>query len=134
MNGTQYDRESLIYPIGGDLYGDWASSDDEAYVMYNLNYKYSSLSGIIYRPYRSLSSVNEWKNPTTVKIYGDDVLLYEAPNFTKDTYDTVEFALDVSGVRNLKIVMRGVWSEDAGWIGMYDYYPKVAMAEVFLQK
>lgn len=132
VNGNQYDNNTVIHPTGGELASQVASTDDDAYVLYNLNFKYSTLAGTIYRPYRSLSSENEWNNATSVKIYGDDVLLYEAPNITKDTYDSIKFQIDITGVRNLKIVMRGVWAESTGWVGMYDRNPKVCMAEVTL--
>lgn len=132
VNGTWYDSSTVIYPTGDSLASQQAQSDDEAYVLYNLNYKYSSLSGIIYRPYSSLSSEKEWQVNTVVKIYGDDVLLYEAPNITQETYDPIQFAIDITGVRNLKIVVRGVWSTSS--FGMYTRYPKVCLAEVMLQK
>ncbi|MBD5148829.1 MAG: hypothetical protein HDT18_00280 [Oscillibacter sp.] len=134
VNGTQYDVDTVIYPTGGSLNSEVASTDDEAYVLYNINLKYSTLTGTIYRPYRSLSSKEQWNTATSVKIYGDDSLLYEAPNITKDTYESINFKVDVTGVRNLKIVMRGVWTESTGWVGMYDRNPKVCMAEVTLQK
>lgn len=134
VNGKQYDASTVICPTGGSLASEVASTDEEAYVLYNLNLKYSSFSGTIYRPYESLSSVNDWNVATSVKIYGDEVLLYEAPNITKSTYDSYNFNIDISGVRNLKIVMRGVWAESTGWVGLYDRNPKVCMAEVMLQK
>lgn len=93
-----------------------------------------TLTGTIYRPYSSLSFTGEWNNGPTVKIYGDDVLLYEAPRITGTTYDPINFEIDVTGVRNLKIVMRGTWRESTGWIGLYNYNPAACMAEVTLQK
>lgn len=134
VNSTVYDASTVICPWAGHLKGDVASDENDGYVLYNLNMEYSTMSGVIYRPYSSLSCETEWVNPTTVKIYGDDVLLYEAPNFTLDTYDPVEFQISVAGVRNLKIVMLGVWGESNGWVGMYSRYPKVCMAETMLQK
>lgn len=129
-NGNVYDAATVIQPKIG-TYED--PKTDEMYVIYNLNFNYSTLSGTIYRTYHSLSSTRTWANKTTCKIYGDDVLLYEAPNFTKETYDPVVFSIDVTGVRNLKIVMNGVWTQPSGWF--YDiYYPKICMAEATLQK
>lgn len=124
VNGNVYDAETVIYPWEG-------SSDDEAYVLYNLNFNYSTLSGTIYRPYSSLSSTKKWNDGASVKIYGDDVLLYEAPAITKSTYDSYNFEIDVTGVRNLKIVMRGFWYESSYSWGNN---PKVCMAEAMLQK
>lgn len=133
VNGNEYDVATMIRPYGMDLRSEVASSEDEAYVLYNLNYKYSTLSGVVYRPYHSLKCEDEWTSSTVVKIYGDDVLLYEAPEITQSTYDSYSFEIDVSGVRNLKIVMMGVWTSYDGW-GFYSRYPKVCMAEVMLQK
>lgn len=133
VNGIEYNANTVIYPTGGSLNTQVASTEDESYVLYNLNFGYSTLTGTIYRPYKSLSSESEW-SATTVKIYGDDALLYEAPNITKNTYDAIRFEIDVAGVRNLKIVMLGVWTESTGWPGMYSRNPKVCMAEVTLQK
>lgn len=134
VNGMQYNANTVIYPTGGMFASEIASTEDEADVLYNLNFKYSTLTGTIYRPYSSLSCENEWNVATSVKIYGDDALLYEAPNITKNTYDTIEFEIDVTGVRNLKIVMLGVWAEPTGWVSLYSWNPKVCMAELTLQK
>ena len=127
-------RNSIICPSGGSLNTQYASNDDEAAVSYDLKHNYSTLSGLIYRPYSSLSCDFEW-TPATVKIYGDDILLYESPSITQETYDTIEFTVDVTGVRNLKIVMRGVWGrETPGWVGLVDYYPKACLTNLMLQK
>lgn len=134
VNGTAYDASTVIHPVRYTLGGGSPSTDDESYVLYNLNFKYSTFSGVLYRPYSSLSCDFEWSSPT-VKVYGDDVLLYEAPDITQDTYDPINFEIDVTGVRNLKIVMNGVWGEEIpGWVGIFDYYPKVCMAYAMLQK
>ena len=42
VNGVQYDANTVIYPTGGSLNSEVASYDDEAYVLYNLNLKYST--------------------------------------------------------------------------------------------
>lgn len=134
VNGNQYDRNRIICASGGSLNSQYASSDDEAYVLYFLNQNYTTLSGLIYRPYSSLSCDFEW-TPATVRIYGDDILIYESPGITQETYDTIEFTIDVTGVRNLKIVMRGVWGmEVPGWVGLVEYYPKACLTNLMLQK
>lgn len=134
VNGNQYDRNSVICPSGGSLNTQYASNDDEAAVLYYLNQEYSTLSGLIYRPYSSLSCDFEW-TPTTVRIYGDDVLIYESPSITQETYDTIKFTADVTGVRTLKIVMRGVWGrETPGWVGLVEYYPKACLTNLMIQK
>lgn len=134
VNGNKYDADTVLYPKGYFSHSDFATSDDEAYVLYNLNLNYSTMSGTIYRPYSSLSATpEEWGSTVSVKIYGDDVLLYEAPEITQNTYDSYPFTLDVTGVRNLKIVMRGIWSKKVGF-AEYTRKPTVCMAEVMLQK
>lgn len=134
VNGNTYETDTVLCPAGGYFHSDFATSDDEAYILYNLNLGYSTMSGTVYRPYSSLSSTSEeWGSTISVKIYGDDVLLYEAPKVTQDTYDSYPFTLDVTGVRNLKIVMRGIWSKKVGF-AEYTRRPTVCMAEVMLQK
>lgn len=134
VNGNQYDSNKIICASGGSLNSQYASSDDEAYVLYNLNLNYTTLSGLIYRPYSSLSCDYEW-TPATVRIYGDDILIYESPGITQETYDTIEFTVDVTGVRNLKIVMRGVWGRYIpGWVGLVEYYPKACLTNLMIQK
>ncbi len=99
------------------------------YILYNLNYNYSSFRGTLYRPHHSLSCAQEWRQPGYILIYGDDVLLYESPKVTLDTYDTAEIDIDVHGVRNLKIEFKGgVWY-DGNWAEA-----KICLAECVLQK
>lgn len=133
ISGIYHDEDNVIASKGGSLNSEHAEAEDEAYVLYNLNYEYSTLTGVIYRPYSFLSFPNEETKPVTVKIYGDGVLLFEMNGFNGN-HDSVPFELDVSAVRNLKIVMMGVWRESSGWIGIYDYHPKVCMGDLILQK
>ena len=66
---------------------------------------------------------------TTVKIYGDGVLLYTAPNIDKNTTGPVKFDIDITGVSELKIVMMGTWFN-----GMYGYGGTlVCMSDVMLE-
>lgn len=134
-NGNIHDKSNMIYPHvdGGALNSEVPEGEEDAYVVFNLNFQYSTLSGVVYRTYSSLSAKN-WTTPTTVKIYGDDALLYEAPAFTADSYDNVPFTIDVSGVRNLKIVMLGRWGQSSGSVGLTEWAPKVCMADLMLQK
>jgi len=105
---------------------DWRSSVGDSYIQYNLNMEYSVFTGTIYRPYIMLSCTHPWKNAPILEIYGDGRLLYKAPSITEDTFDPVEFKVDVSGVRNLKIVMEGYCASchDA----------MICLAETMLQK
>lgn len=134
VNETSYQGQMIIYPTGGSLSTEVAQSEDEAYVTYYVNQKYSTLTGTIYRPYGSLKSPKEWNRPTVCKIYGDDVLLYEGPNITKGTYDPIDFSVDITGVRELKIVVMGVWTTESTWAGLYDRYPKICISNLMLQK
>lgn len=125
---------NVIYPSGGTLATQKASSEEDSYISYYLNKKYNTLTGTIYRPYGTLSCTTVWESSTTIKIYGDDVLLYEAPDITQATYSPIDFEIDVSGVRELKIVMLGVWTEDGDWPGQYERLPKACMTNLIVSK
>lgn len=131
-----YDGTRLIYPA--DDYNilwapDRAKTEDEAYVDYYLNAEYSRLTGTLYVPYKSLSCSNEWTVPTTVKIYGDKALLFEAPSFTTSTIEPLPIEIDITGVRELRIVMLGVWIENTSG-DVYYSYPKVCAADLCISK
>lgn len=134
LQGTMYDGARLIYPTGGSLASDAASTEDEAYVNYYLGAKYSRLTGVLYVPYKSLSCPGEWKIPTIVKVYGDKALLFEAPAFTVDITEPLSIDIDITGVRELKIVMLGTWTEDTTWVGLYSRQPKVCAADFCISK
>lgn len=121
--------------MGGTLASQKATSEDDSYISFYLNSAYNTLTGTVYRPYGTLSCKDVWDGSTTIKIYGDNVLLYEAPNITQETYSPIDFEIDVSGVRELKIVMLGVWTSTEGnWIGQYSRYPKACMANLIVCK
>ena len=132
VNNEVYNRADIIHPTGGSLNSETAKSEDDAYISFYLNMEFESFSAVLYRPYSSLHSTDTWEKETVVKIYGDGALLYEAPSFTQDTYDVYDIDLNVSGVRELKIVMMGVWTAETDWIGIYDRNPKVCMANMQL--
>ncbi|MBE6799859.1 MAG: hypothetical protein E7529_01490 [Ruminococcaceae bacterium] len=133
VNEKEYEG-TIFSPCGGTLLSQTAQSEDEAYVSYYLNAKYSTFTGTIYRPYSTLSCPDSWTGKTVFKVYGDGVLLYEGPQITQKTYDPVAFEIDVSGVRELKIVIMGVWSQSGGWPGQYDRNPKLCAANLTLVK
>lgn len=133
VDGNSYSG-NIIYPIGGTSASSKATSEDDSYISFYLNSAYDILTGTIYRPYGSLSCKDTWKGSTTIKIYGDGVLLYEAPNITQSTFAPIDFEVSVKGVRELKIVMLGVWSEEGNWIGQYLRYPKACMANLIVSK
>lgn len=127
VNEVTYNGESVIY-LNTSL--SWGLEEDNSYIVYYLNGKYSTLTGILYRPYGTLKSIYEWNESTVVKIYGDGVLLYEAPNITKSTYDPMNFSIDITGVRELKIIIMGYWTNN----NSYGYQSKLCLADLMVQK
>ena len=124
VNGEFYNIENVLFPIH-----EYYDSDAEvSYIQYMLNYQYSTFAGVVFRPYTSLSCADKWNYPGTVKIYGDGQLLYQAPGITKNTYNSYPFSLDVSGVREVKIIMHGTWRDG------YSSSPKVCLGDLELQK
>ena len=73
-----------------------------------------------------------WPQETVVKIYGDDVLLYEGPTITQNTYEEYKIHVNISGVRELKIVLLGVGLIPDTW--PEGYSPVLAIADATVQK
>lgn len=133
VNGNTYDKNTIIRPRSRTS-NDIAKSEADSYVTYYLYGTYRCFDATLYRTYSSLSTLKEdWEQGTTAKIYGDDVLLYEGPPITEETYEQYSIHLDITGVRELKIVLMGV-----GRIGesyaLYHYYPLLAIANATIQK
>lgn len=128
ISGNTYSEKSVIYPL------DWAETDDKGNVVYNLNYAFSTFTATIYRPYGYLSYPDEiLPDRAAVRIYGDDVLLYEFMD-PGPAWEPFPIEVDVSGVRNLKIVVRGVWNRTTALIAPADLQPRICLAEGVLQK
>lgn len=128
ISGNTYAEKSVIYPT------DWAETNDKGSVIYNLNYAFSTFTASIYRPYGYLSYPDEiLPSRGAVRIYGDDVLLYEFLD-PGTTWEPFLIEVDVSGVRNLKIVVRGVWNRTTALIAPADLQPRICLAEGILQK
>lgn len=128
ISGNTYAEKSVIYPT------DWAETNDKGSVIYNLNYAFSTFTASIYRPYGYLSYPDEiLPSRGAVRIYGDDVLLYEFLD-PGTTWEPFSIEVDVSGVRNLKIVVRGVWNRTTALIAPADLQPRICLAEGVLQK
>lgn len=132
VNEVEYTNGYHIHPYYYDIKPDSASAEKDASVVYYINSKYTLLTGTLYRPYDTLRDESDWTSSTTVKIYGDGLLLYEGPNFTKISFDPVDFSVDITGVRELKITMMGCWLELNGV--SKNYYPKVCAGNLYLQK
>ena len=132
VNGKEYDLTNILATKNYDSDSD-GTNEAYNYRIYNLNFEYSLFTGTVFRPYGSLKH-SDWKSKQgIVRIYGDDVLLKEFGPLTKDSYDTYDFQIDVSGVRNLKIVILGCL--------FYKYsteyeneHPLVAIGNPMLQK
>ena len=59
VNSNHYNHTTIIYPTGGEYEWEYPGNDNDPLtgcITYNINLQYSSLSGIIYRPYKSLSA------------------------------------------------------------------------------
>ena len=133
VNGNVYDRETVIRPRSRTS-NDIAESEQDSYVTYYLYGDYRNFDATLYRTYSSLSTIDEdWIQGTVAKIYGDDVLLYEGPQITRDTYEEFTIHIDVTGVRELKIVLLGVGRKEDSF-ALYSYYPLMAIANATIQK
>ncbi len=132
VNNKKYNTDYIIRPYGSFSWSDYADSDDEGYITYYLNKEYSTLSATLYRTYATLSMSYDTK--PVVKIYGDGALLYTAPTIDKNTYDPIKIKVDITGVRELKIVIRGTVVEDGGFPGIYSRNSAIALADVTVQK
>lgn len=132
VSNNVYDSHTVIAPRCSS-YRD--KTEDDSYVSYYLNSEYTTLTGVLYRPYDSLSCTSVWKKTPVIKIYGDGILLYEAPSITQNTFDPISLNVNVTGVRELKIVNYGIWTEtDSFDIYSKCYHPKVCLAEMYLSK
>ena len=132
VSNNVYDSQTVIAPKRSS-YRD--KTEDDSYVSYYLNSEYTTLTGVLYRPYDSLSCTSVWQKTPVIKIYGDGILLYEAPGIDQNTFDPISLNVNVTGVRELKIVNFGVWNgNDSGNIYFESYHPMVCLAEMYLNK
>ena len=130
VNEITHNGENIIYPKERyDSYKDNGTTEEASYVTYYLNAKYSTLIGIIYRPYGTLKCDYVWREYPKIEIYGDGVLLYEAPKITQDTYESINLSVDVTGVRELKIITMARWTSQGDYV-----HPKACLADLAVQK
>lgn len=110
--GNEY-HDCVYYMFGGE--------DDRA--VYLLKGEYERLSGTIFVPLDRTHE--EWHQDEmySVKIYGDNRLLYTSPHMLNDTAP-VPFEIDVSGVQQLKITYYG---------GASTWYMEIGLADLFLR-
>ncbi len=135
VNEREFNPSNMLYPIrmmGGSLLNKDPVEDEAWTITFQLNSKYSTLTGTVFRPYITLSAY-EWRKDGEVRIYGDGVLIYEAPKVTKDFYDPVDFSVDITGLRELKIYISGRCI-DLDKNNYAHFYPAVCLADLMVQR
>jgi len=101
---------------------------------YLLNGNFSTLTGILFLPYASRGVDNPDFN-SVFRVYGDDLLIYEAPIFTRNNPGPVNLNIDITGVRDLRIVMQGYDLYGAGgWGNLIQDRPMIAAAYLAVQR
>lgn len=133
------DVNENIYNDGLIIFPNYAASEKQNAITYYLNQKYSTFTGTLYRPYITLQVESNdddafYSKATVFRVYGDDVLLYDGPNFTKSTFDPVDFSVDVTGVRELKIVMLSPYNRANYAYGNAVGHPRVVATNLYLRK
>ncbi len=128
VNGVAYDADGVHFIACFRTEKNSSSSNS---ITYFLNQQYDVLTGVVYRPYVTLYCTVDWTSDGIVEIYGDGVLLYIG-SVTQQTVDAFTFDVNVSGVRELRIVLKGWWM-DPEWTEDY-YSPKLCLADLKVSK
>ena len=127
VNGHNYPKDGAIVPYDSG-YGN--SKVEDSYIVYYLGGEYKDLTATLYRPYASLSVLeNGWDYSTVAKIYGDGVLLYEGPQITPGTYQEYDISVDVTGVRELKFILFGCGAESSSY-----RVPELGISNITIRK
>lgn len=127
VNGHNYPKDGAIVPYDSG-YGN--SKVEDSYIVYYLGGEYKDLTATLYRPYASLSVLeNGWDYSTVAKIYGDGVLLYEGPQITPGTYQEYDISVDVTGVRELKFILFGCGAESPSY-----RVPELGISNITIRK
>ena len=127
VNGHNYPKDGAIVPYDSG-YGN--SKVEDSYIVYYLGGEYKDLTATLYRPYASLSVLeNGWDYGTVAKIYGDGVLLYEGPQITPGTYQEYDISVDVTGVRELKFILFGCGAESSSY-----RVPELGISNITIRK
>jgi len=101
---------------------------------YLVNGNFSTLTGILYLPYYSRGVDNPYLS-SVFRVYGDDLLLYEAPRFTRSHPGPLNISIDITGVRDLRIVMQGYdLYGSGGWGNIIHDRPMIAAAYLAVQR
>lgn len=127
VNGHNYPKDGAIVPYDSG-YGN--SKVEDSYIVYYLGGEYKDLTATLYRPYASLSVLEDgWDYGTVAKIYGDGVLLYEGPQITPGTYQEYDISVDVTGVRELKFILFGCGAESSSY-----RVPELGISNITIRK
>ena len=138
VGNNTYDPENIICFDSYAPNTGVGAEDLEQVVSYHLGGEYNVLTAIVYRPYITLHSIDNWSTSAKVEIYGDGVRIYESGAITQNTYDAEEIKVNISGVKELKIVLTGrceVPPRSGDMFHLFDMdTSKVCMANIFLNK
>lgn len=130
--GVKYAPYNIICRNNSDVPLRWniETNEEDASICYPLNCKYKQLTGTIFIPVGTLECNVPWGPFPDVKIYGDGALLYESSEIDSKVHDSVDLRVNVTGVRELKIVIEGVW-----WDSIEsEYNPIVCLGNMILSK
>ena len=94
---------------------DEGSNSDRDQIEYLLDGKYTTLSGTLYVPRSALEDMGNFESDIPrFSVYGDDVMLFSHTGCAyKD--EPIKIAVDIQGVRFLKIVFDGAFYSAIGW-------------------
>ena len=99
-NGMRYDSAQTLFS--------WVYIE-KPYISYYLNGKFDTLTLTLFNPRECLSRTS-FKYQPYFRIYGDDILLYEAPRIDKEHNSPFDVSVNVTGVRVLRIEMKGMYT------------------------
>lgn len=132
VSGNQYSTSSVHWMY--ELSHTMDSTEKDRSITYFLNQEYDFITGVLYRPYSTLTCEFEWANPGGVVIYGDGTVLYEE-KITQDTWEPISFKVNVTGVRELTLQLNGFWSKNATESAFgYEWNSKCCLAELQVSK
>ena len=121
INGKTYDYKHTLVS-----YTIW--KEDNPFISYYLNCKYDILTFTMFMPRDCLPFTSFYIEPY-FRVYGDDILIYEAPRIDKEHNAPFDVTLDVSGVRVLRVEMGGLYGYLLG-----DKAPCIAASGWLLKK
>lgn len=120
--GKHDTKEDTMGNVRNNVFRGYAASYEEQYNIYNIEGKYNTLKATVAVTKSSIGS----EKIGYIKIYGDDLLLWEDTNINAMT-EPYEINVNIFGVKHLKIEMCGPGS--TGWGGI-----DVMLCDPILQK